>query len=238
MKHLMFLPIALCVRTVVIGRGEYPGDWLVVRPMRGDVTRLPLYTRHLMRHGRGSHMEIGNKEMVGCFRSHVAAWKLVKGETLVLEEDAGEADLSIVERPPGNWSVLFLIGRSMDAGWADAQEVADGIMGCDSCRWLGTRAYLITEAGALLLLEHARREPMVVQVDSFIGLVNEFDERFKMYWTRETVVGNRWPLWSTVWDGCLRCYMWEAVVVLAFLVFFLVTSGLGKPLKKPHYART
>ena len=50
---------------------------------------LPLYTRHLLRHGRRDHMQIGNPEMLGCLLSHMAVWARAGNETVaVFEEDA------------------------------------------------------------------------------------------------------------------------------------------------------
>ena len=48
---------------------------------------LPLYTRHLLRHGRRDHMQIGNPEMLGCLLSHMKAWRLVRpGEVVAVFE--------------------------------------------------------------------------------------------------------------------------------------------------------
>ena len=73
------------------------------------------------------------------------------------------------------------------------------------CSWFGTRGYLLTYRGAQLLLANAL--PISVQVDALIGLVAGFNPGFRMYWTRENVVHLQMARMSTIWEGCLKCYL-------------------------------
>jgi len=197
----------------------------VIVANNGTGASLPLYTRYLIRHGRREHMQIGNLAMAGCLLSHVQAWRRVSGWAYVFEEDA--------QIEPGamqsvsqllheiiwlNFSILMLQARRLEATGA-IRPTGPLAATCDSCTWFGTRGYIVTEQGALVLLSHV--DPIVVQVDSFIGLVNEFDDRFHLFWTQREVVGNIRPFASTVWDGCvLACF--GATVHLACLMLSLI----------------
>ena len=89
-------------------------------------------------------------------------------------------------------------------------------------------AYIVTFAGAQLLLRHA--ENPFVQFDSLVSLVSNYEPGFKLYWTHPELVYGATHL-STVQEFCL----WKAVnneawgfrllwvscfVVLMGLVFF------------------
>lgn len=73
------------------------------------------------------------------------------------------------------------------------------------CTWQGSRGYLVTYAGAQLLLRYAR--PMMVQVDALMGLVATFEGEFGMYWPRVDIAHKDFMRRSTIWDGCLKCYI-------------------------------
>jgi len=183
----------------------------VIIANNGTGAVLPLYTRHLIRHGRNEHMQIGNRAMVGCLLSHAEAWKRVSTWTYVFEEDALiEAGIAqkvsqlLKEVRWLDFSVLMLQGRRFEAG-GSVREVGSLAATCDECTWFGTRGYIVTKEGAGILLEYVN--PAVVQVDALMGLVNEFDSRFHLLWTLQEIVGNSRPLVSTVWDGCvLACF--------------------------------
>ena len=79
---------------------------------------------------------------------------------------------------------------------------ADGKAGCT---WQGSRGYLVGYEGAQLLLRHA--EPAMVQVDGLMALVAMFEPRFHMYWPRVDIVHHDYMRMSTIWDGCIKCYL-------------------------------
>lgn len=171
---------------------------------------LPLYTRHLVDEGRFDHMQIGNRPMVGCLLSHASVWAQVDRWAYVFEDDTvlqpGSRALTLwlmsdVRGLP--WSILMLQERSYIA---DGRYTLVGKLAatCANCTWFGTRGYIVTEQGAKTLLKYVH--PIVVQVDSLIGLVNRYDASFHMYWTRREIVGIFSRLQTAVWDGCMRCY--------------------------------
>ena len=56
------------------------------------------------------------------------------------------------------------------------------------------------------MLEHAY--PISVQVDALIALVAAFHpSEFHLYWTRENVVHMRYVRMSTIWEGCIKCFL-------------------------------
>ena len=201
----------------------------VIVANNGTTASLPLYTRHLIAHGRHEHIQIGNRAMVGCLLSHVEAWRRVSSWAYVFEEDAlvEEGALQSVSQLLQevmwvNFSVLMLQARRFEAAGV-VHKTGPLAATCDSCTWFGTRGYIVTEQGARVLLEYV--EPVVVQVDALMGLVNEFDPRFHLFWTQTEIVGNARPLASTVWDGCvLACF--GVAVQIACLVSVVVLCAV------------
>jgi GR25 family glycosyltransferase involved in LPS biosynthesis len=90
------------------------------------------------------------------------------------------------------------------------------------CTWQGSRGYLLSYRGAQMLLKYSK--PMMVQVDALMGLVATFEPEFRMYWPRVDVVHKNMLRMSSIWDGCLKCYVpaspASALLLLAFLLFF------------------
>jgi hypothetical protein len=74
-------------------------------------------------------------------------------------------------------------------------------------------------------LEHAY--PISVQVDALIGLVAAFHPtKFRMYWTRENIAHLRFTHISTIWEGCIKCYLPTRPIyylLAAFLLLLLLT---------------
>jgi GR25 family glycosyltransferase involved in LPS biosynthesis len=181
----------------------------VIAANTGDA-ELPLYTRNLIDEGRIDHMQIGNRPMVGCLLSHASIWAKVDRWTYVFEDDAvlhsgsrAMAQWLVSDIQDLPWSILMLQERSYIADGAYT-PIGKFASTCANCTWFGTRGYIINARGAETLLKYVH--PIVVQVDSLIGLVNKYDESFHMYWTRHEIVGLVSRLQTTVWDGCLRCY--------------------------------
>jgi hypothetical protein len=207
----------------------------VIAAHNGSGVSLPLYTRFLVKHGRYEHKQIGNKAMVGCFLSHVAAWRRVKGWAYVFEEDAfvDQATLWSVSRllrEVRDFSILMLQARRFEAE-GSVRVTGPLAATCDACTWFGTRGYIVTEAGAGILLEHF--EPIVTQVDALIGLVNEFDPRFRLVWTQRDIVGNAHSFASTVWDGCLLACFAMAIHTACLLFLAILCALLILRWRKP-----
>ena len=176
---------------------------------------LPLYTRNLIDKGRFDHMQIGNRQMVGCLLSHASVWAQVDRWAYVFEDDAvlhqGSRALTqwlMADVQSEPWSILMLQERSYIAEHAFT-AVGKLAATCDNCTWFGTRGYIITKQGAQTLLNYVR--PVIVQVDSLVGLVNCYEPSFHLYWTRREIVGIFSRLQTTVWDWCLRCYAGTSV---------------------------
>lgn len=191
---------------------------VVVLGHNGTNVSLPLYTRHLIDHGRHEHMQIGNRPMVGCLMSHAHVWRMIRDWAYVFEEDAWVPDYghALVSRLMLDlrglpWSALMLQERSKlcTGPWSGVGEYAAT---CKDCTWFNTRGYVITRQGADILLRYV--EPMVVQVDALIGLVNVYDPDFYMYWTRLEVAHGT-PHHSFIQEDCLDCSNSKLLVVLA-----------------------
>ena len=175
---------------------------------------LHIFTRYMMDTGRVDHKLIGNLAMVGCLMSHVKIWRTLTEPAFIFEEDAVldvflTRDLMatiMYEASAHNWSTLMLTKK-----WDNKEGVtaiSPHLTSCKSCNWYGTAAYIITPAGASILLEY--HLPLLVQVDSLISLANTYDERFKLLRVNRdavTVLPNRQ---STIQTPCPKCYhIWD-----------------------------
>jgi GR25 family glycosyltransferase involved in LPS biosynthesis len=195
----------------------------VLQADNGTNHTLPLYTRHLIDHGRRDHLSIGNPQMVGCLMSHVAVWRQISDWAYVFEEDVvlqpgalAAVHQLLRDTQPHNWSIMILLDRASISTGAHT-TVGTSAATCADCTWYGTRGYIITRSGAQILLEHYW--PISVQVDALIGLVNHYDPRFTLMWSRRDVAGSGLIPTTTVWDGCLRCFVptqWNPAVITAW----------------------
>ena len=185
---------------------------MVVVPATTHVNRssLPLYTQWLLDHGRQSHMLLSNLQMVGCYVSHRRVWQMINQTSVVLEEDAVldssfDADLETVLNTIDSFDIIMLSERVWHVASGRYHKVNDHLFTCsDHCMWFGTRGYVVSARGAQKLLNI--NEPLVTQIDSFISLVATYSN-FTMLWTRRTLANqNPWHV-TTVWDGCLLCYV-------------------------------
>jgi GR25 family glycosyltransferase involved in LPS biosynthesis len=181
----------------------------VILGSNGSNSSLPLYTRYLLEHGRSDQLQIGNRAMIGCLQSHIRVWHKIKDWAYVFEEDTRLHDnsltivstllLDVRDKP---WSVLFLMPACytlLSRGFGEWRSVGKFAATCDNCTWFGTRGYIITRAGADVMLEY--QDPVAVQVDALFGLVNAYDSRFHLYWTRQVVA--KWQKsWSKVQNMC------------------------------------
>ena len=94
-----------------------------------------------------------------------------------------------------------------------------------ACTWQGSRGYLLGYEGAQMLLKHAT--PIAVQVDGLMGLVATFEPRFQMYWPRVNIVHKDFTRMSTIWDGCLKCYLPTTTPLFLYTAGLVVVVGLG-----------
>ena len=221
-------------------------NWFVPQVVTWEANRgegyesdLPLYTRHVMDTGRHDHMQIPNKAALGCLLSHAEIWEdvLRNGSfdhdddntfTLVLEQDAiitrenlGALSELWADVANESWSILMLESGHLntEGTWANVGTRAATCQTPGLCTWLGTRGYVLTANGAATLLDNLH--PITVQVDALIGLLAAYDPAFRMFWARNSVVGQNYsggvffPR-SHIFDGCVKCYMptgWVAYAV-------------------------
>ena len=91
--------------------------------------------------------------------------------------------------------------------------------------------------GARILLEHAY--PISVQVDALIALVAAFHPaEFRMYWTRENIAHMRYTHMSTIWEGCIKCYLPATpIYYLVAIGLFLLIVSYTRRNKNPKQAR-
>ena len=65
---------------------------------------------------------------------------------------------------------------------------------------------------------------MDVQVDALLSLVDTYDPEFRMLWSTESMCVE--PVWlqhsTTVWDGCLKCFITPLTPYYLILGFCIV----------------
>jgi GR25 family glycosyltransferase involved in LPS biosynthesis len=196
-------------------------------------------------------MQLSTPAMLGCLLSHIHIWKGIQPNEIVavFEEDAYLDEVSGSRmRGLSNdmraipWDVLLLEsghGLISSGKWMHIGEYAATCGSSSSlyikpenrskpCTWFGTRGYLITYNGAQRLLHYAF--PISVQVDALMGLVAAFSRDFRMYWTRENIAHLQLFRITSVWDGCIKCYMptspihyFIALVVMALFMWHYLT---------------
>ena len=166
----------------------------------GDVSRLPLYNRHVMETGRTDDLQIGNLNMLGCLESHREVWTRVRNTSYVFEQDAkpNEHSRGIVETLLRDirgtaWSVLllqkpmgFLTNSFVLPENNQFRNVGEIGETCRNCIAYGTRGYIVNKAGAEILLQNYN--PTVVQVDAYMSLLNAYHKNFTLVWTRVQAV--------------------------------------------------
>ena len=191
------------------------------------IDSLPLYTQHVIHHGRSDHMQIPNREALGCLLSHAALWKKITNQqapAFIFEEDIMVADSTSVEMhelfvdmKSSPYEILMLDPGHLntEGAWNHVGETAAN---CSrQCIWFGTRAYLLTVKGAEVLLKHL--EPISVQVDAYINLIATFHPaEFRMYWARRQIFPLNLFRLSTIFDGCIKCYMPMSVAIYAAVI--------------------
>ena len=168
----------------------------VVLGQVGLESRLPLYNRHVMQTGRTDDLQIGNLNMLGCLESHREVWTRITQTSYVFEHDAiSNVDArSIVEtllhdNARSAWSVILLqkpvgfsVNRMILPENPQFSNVGELTQTCRDCIAYGTRGYIVTKAGAQILLENYN--PPVVQVDAYMSLLNAYHANFTLMWTR------------------------------------------------------
>ena len=170
----------------------------------GNASGLPLYTRYVMDTGRTDDLQIGNVNMVGCLESHREVWARVSRTSYVFEHDAKpSADgmrmvRKLLRDSTGSaWSVMKLSAKLVTGEHYRVGELSESCRGCIS---FGTRGYIVTKAGAQILMDNYN--PAVVQVDAYMSLLNAYHANFTLVWSAVQVVD--WiPQMSSiqmVWD--------------------------------------
>jgi len=168
----------------------------------GNESRLPLYNRYVMQTGRTDDLQIGNLNMLGCLESHREVWTRIRRTSYVFEHDAKPSvdGKRIVQSLLGDnrgsaWSVMLLSAREFVTG--EHSSVGELSETCKNCIAFGTRGYIVTKAGAKILLDNYN--PPVVQVDAYMSLLNTYHANFTLVWARLSPVD--WiPQPSTVQD--------------------------------------
>lgn len=208
-------------------------------------TTLHLFTRFLLENPCSTLAGnvIRTQGMVGCFLSHTRVLEEMKpGDVYgVFEEDArflegGERRLQellpFVEK--GDFHFLKLQALSHDPAAMPIQQLSPSpsssvqLEFCDGkqCFIEGAMGYIVTFAGAQLILKHAGS--LFVQFDSLVSLVDNYEPEFKMYWTHPSLLRTTLHT-STVQEACvwksiaeyntLYTYLWLGVwLQLAWIV--------------------
>ncbi len=172
----------------------------------GNASGLPLYNRYVMQTGRTDDLQIGNLNMLGCLESHREVWTRIRRTSYVFEDDATpSADAlrtvrTVLRENTGSAYSVILLGGNTFLGESMHTKVGELSETCRSCIAFGTRGYIVTKAGAQILLDNYH--PPVVQVDAYISLLNAYHANFTLVWSVPQAVD--WiPHLSTiqmVWD--------------------------------------
>ncbi len=165
----------------------------------GHVSRMPMYTRYVMQTGRTDDLQIGNLNMLGCIETHREVWARISNTSYVFEHDAkpNENSKRVVETmlrdtTVSAWSVLLLqkpnafSTNSLVAPKNQFEFIGEIGQSCRNCIAYGSRGYIVTKEGAKILLDNYN--PPVVQVDSYMSLLNMYHENFTLVWTRVQAV--------------------------------------------------
>ena len=207
---------------------------------------LPLYTRHIINQGRSDHMQLPNREALACLLSHAALWSKIvdlqapafifEEDILVTESTSTELEELFVDMKSLPYEILML-----DPGHLNSEGVWNHVgktaANCSKrCIWFGTRAYLLTPRGAAVLLKYL--EPISVQVDAYITLMATFHPtNFRMYWARRQIFPLNLFRASTIFDGCIKCYMPMSVLfyILLALLWCIGAWKLVRTKKRSYF---
>ena len=176
----------------------------------GHVSRMPMYTRYVMQTGRTDDLQIGNLNMLGCIETHKEVWSRISNTSYVFEHDAkpNENSKRVVETMLRDttlsaWSVILLqkpnafSTNSLVSPNNQFEFIGEIGQSCRNCIAYGSRGYIVTKEGAKILLDNYN--PPVVQVDSYMSLLNMYHENFTLVWTRVQAVD--WIVsWTTQQD--------------------------------------
>ena len=199
--------------------------WTAVNATRATPDSVTLYAQHTIAHGRHDHMQLGSLPALGCLLSHMQVWQHMltqpEDEVAIFEEDAWPREDAhmLVQgvradawRWASNWTLLKLTTeaghRVVESGrW---QYHTPRLASCATkggCVTFGTRGYLLRRRGAQVLLRQVGA--LDVQVDALLSLVDAYDPEFRMLWSTQSMCVE--PVWlqhsTTVWDGCLKCFI-------------------------------
>jgi hypothetical protein len=175
-------------------------DMHVVMGHVGNYSTLSPYNRFLMRHGRTDGLQIGTLGMLGCMESHREVWTRVRQDSYVFEDDAVPAanalkiaQMLLIDNADRPWSVIhldrpsgFVSGRLFAPDKTQFTNVGKITETCRDCVTYSARGYIITKTSAEILLQSY--EPLVVQVDAYMSLLNAYHPHFKHVWTRVDAV--------------------------------------------------
>ena len=194
-----------------------------------NLSNTPLHAQYLMDFGRGSHLEISNKQMIACFLSHLHTWHLVNETSLILEEDAYlDNDFQtkcsqLLQSITGPWDVIMLQARKSLISHGRKGNAGPYAFQCKhKCTWSGTLGYLVSPNGAKKLIRNM--EPITLQVDAYISLLNMYRSDFNMLWSSQPLVHQKFFYVTKIWDFCLKCYVPEnPLLILLPFTFLLIT---------------
>ena len=210
--------------------------------------KVPIGTRIAILQGRNAHAEIGSNAALGCLMSHTAVWRSMReGDTVaVFEEDASLDALSAartlaamrdMEEEP--WDLIVLeTGHLTTTGTWRYIGKGNAATCAGVCEWQGSRGYILRYSGAQeLLLEDSPH----VQVDALFWMLAATN-RVRMFWVTANVAHPTHTAASTVWDGCLKCYIPRSQTALLLFMAFIgliasahaVQKRLGILAKKSH----
>jgi len=175
-------------------------DMHVVMGHVGNYSTLPLYNRHLMRHGRTDGLQIANPRMLGCMETHREVWTRVREDSYIFEDDAvptehalGVVKMLLNDNADRHWSVIhldipggYISGNLFAPNRSQYTNIGRITETCSDCVTWNARGYIVTKEAAQILLQNY--EPPVVQVDAYMSLLNAYHPHFRHVWTRVLAV--------------------------------------------------
>lgn len=161
--------------------------------------------------GRTTHRSLSSQGALGCYMSHVNIWKWLLNQpnidkVVVFEDDAIivsedrikqiNDSLNSITQPFDFFSFGYL---NRDRGTLyNVNEYVSLYTG----EFWGLQGYIITKSGVEKLLKYIF--PIDVQLDSYIGLIADYDSSFTLYMTNKILIEQRTHI-STIQDICVKC---------------------------------
>lgn len=140
--------------------------------------------------GRYVHEGLSSKGSIGCYLSHVNAWKkcvelnqniIVCEDDCVMEKSMSDLQKAYNDAVNLNFDILLCHHMTLSGVNSKRTDITTNI--CQIDKTISLMFYIITPGGAKLLLEHVF--PIQVHIDHYVNLFALYYPSFKKYYTIE-----------------------------------------------------